>query len=110
MISTIIVDDEWLVRAELGKLLKEFDYIEIVGEASNVPEAIALIDSLDPQLLFLDIQMPGETGFDLVEKYDIKADVIFITAFDQYAIRAFEVNAVDYLLKPIKYYHHNKCY
>lgn len=101
MLQAIIVDDEWLVRTELQKLLSEFDEIKIVGEAASVQEAIHLIETFNPQLIFLDIQMPGQTGFDLVEKYNIKADVIFITAYDQYAIRAFEVNALDYLLKPI---------
>ncbi len=98
---TIIVDDERLARKDLQSLLSEHDNIEIVGEADSVASAKKLIDETDPDLIFLDIQMPGESGFDLLEKADVSAKVIFVTAFDEYAIRAFEVDAIDYLLKPV---------
>jgi two-component system, LytTR family, response regulator len=98
---TILVDDQRLARKDLRSLLAEYQNIEIVGEADSVSSAIELINATLPDLIFLDIQMPGETGFDLLEKIDIKAQVIFVTAFDEYAIRAFEVDAIDYLLKPV---------
>jgi two-component system LytT family response regulator len=99
--TALIVDDERLARLELRRLLAAHPEIEIVGEARNAEEALALVHKLAPDLVFLDIQMPGMTGFDLLEKLDDVPQVIFTTAFDQYAIRAFEVNALDYLLKPI---------
>ena len=99
-LRTIIVDDTEPIRTELKMLLAGFQ-IQVVGEASTVDEAIRLIEDLKPDLIFLDIQLKGETGFDLLEKANISAKIIFITAYDQYAIRAFEVNALDYLLKPI---------
>jgi two-component system LytT family response regulator len=99
--ASIIVDDEWLVRAELQRMLRQFPEIEVVGEAENVAQAVQLVKEKRPDVIFLDIQMPGETGFDLLEKIDVQAKVIFITAYDQYALRAFEVNALDYLLKPV---------
>lgn len=99
--TTIIVDDEWLIRRELIMLLSQYPEIKIVGEAANIPQAIALIDEVKPDVIFLDIQLQGGTGFELFERTDIKAIVIFVTAYDQYAIKAFEVNALDYLLKPI---------
>lgn len=98
---TLIVDDESLLRDYLRGLLKKFHSIEVVGEADSVSAAVAAVRRLRPDLIFLDIKFPGESGFDLFEKVDIKAKVIFVTAFDEYAIRAFEVNAQDYLLKPI---------
>lgn len=97
----IIVDDERLSRKDLKSLLSDYNLIEVVGEADSVNTAIKLINEKDPDLIFLDIQMPGESGFDLLDKIDLKAKVIFVTAFDEYAIRAFEVDAVDYLLKPV---------
>jgi two-component system LytT family response regulator len=97
----IIVDDERLARKDLRSLLTEYDSIEIVGEADSVVSAKQLINETDPDLIFLDIQMPGESGFDLLEKVDVEAKIIFVTAFDEYAIRAFEVDAIDYLLKPV---------
>ncbi len=99
--KALVVDDEWLVRSELKTMLAEFPSVQIVAEASNVPQAEECIRREKPDVIFLDIQMPGETGFDLLERVDVKGKIVFITAFDQYAIRAFEVNAVDYLLKPI---------
>jgi two-component system, LytTR family, response regulator len=98
---TIIIDDERLARKDLRTLLAEFENIEIIDEADSVTAAAQLIKKADPDLIFLDIQMPGESGFDLLEKVDTTAHVIFVTAFDEYAIRAFEVDAIDYLLKPV---------
>jgi two-component system, LytTR family, response regulator len=97
----LIIDDERLARIELKKLLAEHPFIEIVGEASNVTEGLSKIEELHPDLIFLDIQMPGKTGFDLLEELDRAPQVIFTTAYDDYALKAFEVNALDYLLKPI---------
>ncbi len=99
--KSLIVDDERLARKDLITLLSEFDNIEIAGEADSVSSARNQIEKLHPDLIFLDIQMPGESGFELLEKIDNRLKVIFVTAFDEYAIRAFEVNALDYLLKPI---------
>lgn len=98
---SIIVDDEKLAREDLKALLKDFCEIEIVGEASNISEAKKLIENLNPDLIFLDIQMPGKSGFDLLTEIKCEAEIIFVTAYDEYAIKAFEVNAQDYLLKPI---------
>jgi two-component system LytT family response regulator len=100
-IRAIVVDDERLARMDLRSLLAEHDSIEVVGEADSVDCARQLLAETDPDLIFLDIQMPGESGFDLLEKADVGAKVIFVTAFDEYAIRAFEVDALDYLLKPV---------
>lgn len=101
-LKSIIVDDEWLVREELKTLLADYPEIELVGEAANVPQAVDLVKASTPDVIFLDIQMPGATGFDLLEHTDITSKIIFITAYDQYALKAFEVNALDYLLKPIQ--------
>jgi two-component system LytT family response regulator len=100
-LTAIIIDDERLARKDLASLLSEHPAINVVGEADNVSAAIIAIEQLNPDVIFLDIQMPGESGFDLLNKINIKAKVIFVTAFDEYAIRAFEVNALDYLLKPV---------
>jgi two-component system LytT family response regulator len=97
----ILVDDERLARKELRSMLSEHPSVEVIGEAENVEQAIKLIGAQQPQVVFLDIQMPGESGFALLEKVTADFKVIFVTAFDAYAIRAFEVNALDYLLKPI---------
>lgn len=97
----LIIDDERLARNELRKLLAAHPEIEIVGEASNAEEGIEKIESLNPDLIFLDIQMPGKTGFDMLAELDRTPQVIFTTAYDDYALKAFEVNAIDYLLKPI---------
>lgn len=99
---TLIVDDERLARNELKRLLEPYTKIEIVGEAANADEALKLIEEQQPELLFLDIQMPGKNGFELLSSIEGKTpEVIFTTAFDEYAIKAFEFNALDYLLKPI---------
>jgi two-component system, LytTR family, response regulator len=100
-LSAIIVDDERLSRQALKSIIAELEQVEIVGEADNVQAAIVLIDQTQPDIIFLDIQMPGESGFDLLEKINIKAKIIFITAYDEFALRAFEVNALDYLMKPV---------
>lgn len=101
-VKAIIIDDERLARNELKKLLQSHPEIEIIDEAANVAEGIAKIEQLNPDLIFLDIQMPGKTGFDLLEEVEKAPRVIFTTAYDEYAIKAFEVNALDYLLKPIE--------
>jgi len=98
----IIIDDERLARTELRKLLQEFPEVEVVDEAANADEAINKIDTLQPDLVFLDIQMPGKTGFDMLAELERAPHVIFTTAYDEYALKAFEVNALDYLLKPIE--------
>jgi len=100
-IRTLLIDDERLARVELRNLLKEHPSIEVVEEAANVTEALDKIDSLKPDLVFLDIQMPGKTGFDLLAELDRSPQVIFTTAHHEYALKAFEVNALDYLMKPI---------
>lgn len=96
----IIVDDERLARNELRNMLTAFENIELIGEAEDISSAVKLLKE-DPDLIFLDIQMPGESGFDLFEKTEVLSKVIFITAYDEYALKAFEVNALDYLLKPV---------
>lgn len=101
MIQTLIVDDERLAREGLKTLLRDFPEIQIIAEASNVDEALEIIDKQKPQLVFLDIQMPEKTGFELLEDLIETPAIIFTTAYDEYAIKAFEVNALDYLLKPI---------
>jgi len=99
----IIVDDERLARNELKRLLENFPSIEVIGEASNTDEAGQLIEELQPDVAFLDIQMPGKTGFEWLEEWDgFLPEIIFTTAFDEYALKAFEVNALDYVLKPIE--------
>ncbi|MFH1213397.1 MAG: LytTR family DNA-binding domain-containing protein [Candidatus Neomarinimicrobiota bacterium] len=99
--NALIVDDERLARQDLKDMLKECENIRVVGEADGVDSAIKAIDDLNPDVIFLDIQMPGESGFELLEKTKITSRIIFVTAYDEYAIRAFEVNALDYLLKPV---------
>ena len=99
--TAIIIDDERLARNELKKLLLEYAEIEVIGEAVNADDAKKLIGDLNPDLIFLDIQMPGKTGFELLQELDRLPFVIFTTAHDEFALKAFEVNALDYLLKPI---------
>jgi two-component system LytT family response regulator len=99
--KTLIIDDERLARAELKSVLEPYKTIEIVGEASNANEGIEMIESLQPDLIFLDIQMPERTGFEMLEELANCPKVVFVTAYDEYAIKAFEVNAFDYLLKPV---------
>lgn len=100
-IKSIIVEDSRLARNELKLLTKSYDILEVVAEAENVDQALSLIEIHKPDLLFLDINMPGKSGFDLLEMLDDVPRVVFTTAYDQYAIKSFEYNAFDYLLKPI---------
>lgn len=102
MLKVLIVDDERLARAELRKMLEKMPDIEIVGEGSHADEAINLVEELHPDLVFLDIQMPGKNGFELLEELTFTPEIIFVTAYDEFAIKAFEVNAFDYILKPIE--------
>lgn len=100
-IKCIIIDDEQLARELLREYIDDLPDLEIIGEAAKGKDAVELIDSLKPDLIFLDVQMPGMTGFDVLDDINHDPHVIFTTAYDQYAIRAFEKNAVDYLLKPL---------
>ena len=99
--NAIIIDDERLARNELKKMLALHPEIEVIGEAANADEGLNLINELTPDLILLDVQMPVKTGFDLLQDLERLPADIFTTAYDEYAIRAFEVNALDYLLKPI---------
>jgi two-component system LytT family response regulator len=99
--KAMIIDDEPPARRELRRLLTDFSWVEVVGEAGNVDQAAEMVETLTPELLFLDIQMPGGTGFDLLTRLEHLPEVIFTTAYDEHAVRAFEVDALDYLLKPI---------
>jgi len=101
-LRAIIVDDERLARAELKKLLQAFPEVDVIDEAANAHEGVDKIESQNPDIIFLDIQMPGKTGFDLLADLEKAPHVIFTTAYDEYALKAFEVNALDYLLKPIE--------
>lgn len=100
--KSLIIDDERLARKELAGLLTKFPAIEVVGECSNFEEAKKAIESEQPDLIFLDIQMPGKNGFELLEELETVPKVIFVTAYDEYALKAFQVNALDYLLKPVE--------
>ena len=101
-IKSIIIDDERLARNELKKLLIEHPEIKVIEEAVNAKEGIEKIETFQPDLIFLDIQMPDKTGFELLAELEKVPRVIFTTAYDEYAFKAFEVNALDYLLKPIE--------
>jgi two-component system LytT family response regulator len=101
MIKAVIIEDSRLARQELKELLKAFPQISIDGEAGSAGEALELIRLLDPELIFLDIHLPGKNGFEILQELDRVPAVIFTTAFDQYALKSFEYNAIDYLLKPI---------
>ena len=103
-LRALLVDDEQLAREELGYLLGQIGGVEIIGQADNGPEAVEAVDRLQPDLIFLDVQMPGLTGFEVARRLldsEAGAQIVFVTAYDQHAIEAFEVNAVDYLLKPV---------
>lgn len=100
-IKTIIVDDEKLAREELIYLLKDLPEVTVLAEAQNVQEAKEKIDALHPQLVFLDISMPAQTGFELLEQLDHPPHVIFVTAYDHHAVQAFETDALAYLVKPV---------
>ena len=99
--KVIVVEDSRLARLELTEQLKNYSDINVIGEAENVPQALDLINKNRPDLIFLDIHMPKQTGFDLLEQLDFTPMVIFTTAFSEYAVKSFEYDAVDYLLKPI---------
>src|SRR5213594_185723 len=103
-IRAVLVDDEQLARDELGYLLGQLGGVEVIGQAGNGVEALTTIDRLQPDVVFLDVQMPGLTGFEVARRMldkRVPTHIIFVTAYDQHAIEAFEVNAVDYLLKPV---------
>jgi two-component system LytT family response regulator/two-component system response regulator LytT len=103
-LKAVLVDDEQLARDELGYLLGQIGGVDVVGQAGDGVEALAVIDRSDPEVVFLDVQMPGLTGFEVARRLlesGPSAHIIFVTAYDQHAIEAFEVNAVDYLLKPV---------
>jgi two-component system LytT family response regulator len=100
-IRTVIVEDEQYSRERLAKLLAAFEDVEIVAEAADGQSAVSIIDRAKPDVVFLDIQLPELSGFDVLEKATHRPAVVFVTAYDQYALRAFDENAIDYLLKPI---------
>ncbi|MCE9667943.1 LytTR family DNA-binding domain-containing protein [Myxococcus stipitatus] len=100
-LRVLLVDDERLARAELRKLLVPHPELEVVGEAADADEAARRVAELEPDVLFLDVQMPEASGFELLARVEVKAQVVFVTAYDTHALRAFEVNALDYLLKPV---------
>ena len=100
-IKAVIIDDEKLARTRLRRILSDYRSIEISGEAENGEEGISLINEKCPDVIFLDINMPGLSGFEMLDKLEKSPYVIFTTAYDQYALQAFEENTVDYLLKPI---------
>ncbi|RYY61654.1 MAG: response regulator [Chitinophagaceae bacterium] len=100
--KTIIADDEQLARQRLKRLLAIYDQVEIIGEAENGSAALSLVTDLKPDLVFLDIEMPVLNGFEMLAELTVQPRIVFTTAYDQYAIRAFEQNSVDYLLKPIE--------
>lgn len=99
--KAVVIEDSALARIDFNELLKKHPNVEIVGEAGDVDSAVSLINKLQPDLVFLDIDMPGGNGFDVLEALDSLPTVIFTTAYDEYAIKSFEYNALDYLLKPI---------
>lgn len=102
MIKCLLIDDERLARQELRRILEKHKEIEILDECGSAEEAISKIEELKPDLIFLDIQMPGKTGFDVLEEIIYTPEVIFVTAYDEFALKAFEVSALDYILKPVE--------
>ena len=102
-ITSLIVDDEQLARELLREYIEQTPELSVIGEAAKGKDAVEMIDTMKPDLIFLDVQMPGMTGFDVLDEIEHDPFVIFTTAYDQYAIKAFEKNAVDYLLKPISF-------
>lgn len=100
--TALIVDDERIARNELEYMLRDYPQFEIVGQAASVDEAVERIQTLKPELIFLDVQMPSASGFELFERVPVEAWVIFVTAYEEFALRAFEVNALDYLTKPVR--------
>ena len=105
VLTAVLVDDEQLAREELGYLLGQLGGVEVIGQAGNGVEALTTIERLQPDVVFLDVQMPGLTGFEVARRLVLNhaaSQIVFVTAYDQHAIEAFEVNAVDYLLKPVE--------
>lgn len=102
MHKAILIDDERLARSELRRLLQDFPEVEVIGEAANSKEGVEMIESMNPDLIFLDIQMPGKSGFDMLTQLESVPQVIFVTAYDEYALKAFDINALDYLMKPVE--------
>jgi two-component system response regulator LytT len=103
-LRALVVDDEQLAREELCFLLEQVDGVEVVGQATNGIEALGLLEDLAPDVVFLDVQMPGMNGFEVARQAigrQMSSEIVFVTAFDRYAIEGFQVNAVDYLLKPV---------
>ena len=100
--TALLVDDERLARTQLRSQLAHFPELRVVAEADSVTRALEAVERVEPDVVFLDIQMPGATGFDFLEQASGDFDLIFVTAFDEFALRAFEVNALDYLLKPVR--------
>jgi CheY-like chemotaxis protein len=100
-LRTLIIDDEWLIRLELRRMLGQYAEINVVGEAANLNEAVQAVKELKPDLVFLDIQMPGGSGFDFLEQVEVNFKIIFVTAYTQHFARAKKYKAIDYLLKPI---------
>ncbi len=101
MISAVIIEDSRLARKELKEMLSQYSHLEVIGEADSGDKAVELIKLLNPDLIFLDIHLPGKNGFEILEELDSVPAVIFTTAFDAYALRSFDFNTLDYLLKPI---------
>ncbi|HMF89884.1 MAG TPA: response regulator, partial [Candidatus Angelobacter sp.] len=99
--KALLVDDERLARAGLRRMLRAHDDVVVVGEAANAGEAAAQVRRLQPDIVFLDVEMPGKSGLQLLDELDELPNVIFTTAYQDYAVRAFEVSALDYLVKPI---------
>ena len=102
MIKCLIIDDERLARQELRRILENHKNIEILDECGDAEDAITKIEELKPDLIFLDIQMPGKNGFEVLEEIIYTPEVIFVTAYDEFALKAFEVSALDYILKPVE--------
>jgi two-component system LytT family response regulator len=100
-IKTLIIDDEWLIRSELKTMLVQYPNIDVIGEAANVMDAIKLYESMKPDLVFLDIHMPGGSGFDFLSRVNGDFKLVFITAFDHFLNEAKKYRAIDYLMKPI---------
>jgi two-component system LytT family response regulator len=100
--KAIIIDDERLARQELKNLLAQYKEVEVIAECADATQALEKISELKPDVIFCDIQMPGKTGLELVEDISASVDVVFVTAYDEHAIKAFELNAFDYLLKPVQ--------
>jgi len=100
-LRTLIIDDEWLIRSELKTMLDQYPNIDVIGEAANLNEAVKLCEALKPDLVFLDIHIPGGSGFDFLSRVNGDFKLVFITAFDQYLDEAKKYRAIDYLMKPI---------